>query len=171
MKRWRIISSLCLFVIITVFSLRHIYISNVNKFDIAGSSWFDKDLIQLNETYYFGHHLLWEGDFKPTILAIDFLKTDGFFLEDNDPHVSIEPLVDPSQIIGVLPEEAVKEHGDNIQLHSVKNYKMSGDILELVLKGKVKSEGYKDNFQQMRITYKIFGITHEQYLEFNGIVE
>lgn len=171
MKRWIVISAFFLVVLIAFISLRYIYSSNVAKFYFATSSWFDKDEIQLDETYYLSYHLLWEGDFKPTIISIDFVKSDGLFLEDNDPHVSIEPLVDPSQIIGVLTEEAVIEHGDNIQLHSVKNYKMSGDILELVLKGKVKSEEYQDDFQQMRITYKIFGITHEQYLEFDGLLE
>jgi hypothetical protein len=169
-KRWIITTTLILISIIALISSRHIYTTNVDRFQIAGGSWFNKDGIQLNEFYYFSHHLVWDGDFKPTIIRIDFLKNDGLFLEDSDPHVSIEPVVDPSKTIGALSEESVKEHGENIQLHSVENYKMSGEFLELVLKAKVKSEEYKDDFQQMRITYKIFGITHEQFLEFDGII-
>ncbi|MCA1029705.1 hypothetical protein LCL95_01510 [Bacillus timonensis] len=136
----------------------------------TGHSSIDLNLSEIKEKkiVYLGYDMKWQGSGTPVIKYIQFIKSDGTKLTEEDTHLAITPYFS-DQPIGSYYEEDAKKEGILEHLYPVKQFQLEEDEFYLVLKLELKEEPYENNLEELVITYEKWGFQQEQRMEFEGV--
>ncbi|TCT15597.1 hypothetical protein EDC18_103305 [Natranaerovirga pectinivora] len=157
--------SILLISILVIAFFYHNYISS--EFTMVSTAAFKKDSIKLNEEYYLGYSLKWEGIVKPTINYIELRMSDGTILSDNDKYLSVNVFIDESNNTGALKSESVAKYLPKYS--NPENFRVKNNRITIVLNINRKKEDYMD-VRKIMISYNLFGLEKKQTFDIYTIV-
>ena len=155
--------------IILTLILLYTFIISLGRFNLIVGTRLQQDSFKVNENYYFGYEMHWDGPSNPIIEKFEMRRKDGTLYENNDKQVEISIFVDTSRYTGVLNEEMYNElvRLKKLDFKETMNFRVDGGFA-LVFKVKKTSDIYQDNISEVIVYYKLLGINRKQVFEFVG---
>lgn len=147
------------------------YLIHNGEFEKTSHTTIGINHLQKDKVFYIGYDFMWEGNGKPTLEKVEFIKKDGTIISKDDNELMLQPFISKTDLIGALEEDDIISRGLNKDLLPVKGTQIENDF-QLVLRvelGEIKAD---DDIEILRITYKKYGITQFQNIPFDdGIID
>ncbi|MCR2822681.1 hypothetical protein [Lederbergia panacisoli] len=167
MKKTIVVLSILAILVISFWWTFH-YVSRDGEFTKWGHGTVPIDFFDNGKAVFFGYDFTWEGIGKPILEKVEFIKRDGTMVEKDDNGFRIEPFIGKTRTIGSLSEEYVMEEGLDKDLVPFKGFQVDNGFY-LVLRVEFHGQDADNDIEEMKITYKKYGITQLQYIPFENI--
>ncbi|PPA69290.1 hypothetical protein [Jeotgalibacillus proteolyticus] len=144
------------------------FVFSKGEFVMESSSYLDKDAPDnVDQSFYLGYGLHWEGFGEPVLSRVTVIKNDGTELDEEDGEMTVFAMIDEMGRTGIIDEEAAKNEGYDDHYLPVEAYKVDENFL-LVFRAELHDANYENNISHLLIEYKKFGFQQKQLLEFEG---